>query len=64
MNVADQFLEIELFLAHDRFEAILEKLTVTVVAPVKTDDIAGQQPAHQSGQRSITGPEKKMSVIG
>ncbi|WP_305042903.1 hypothetical protein [Geoalkalibacter sp.] len=52
------------FLAHDGFEAVLEKLAAAGVAFVEADDIAGEQPAHESGQRDSAGPEKEVVVIG
>jgi hypothetical protein len=64
MNVADKFLEIYLFLTHNRFEAVLEKLAMTGVPSIESDDIAGQQSAHEIGQRDITGSEKKVGVVG
>jgi hypothetical protein len=55
---------INLFLTHNRFEAVLEKLAMSGVPSIESDDIAGQQPAHEIGQRDITGSEKKVGVVG
>lgn len=64
MNIPNQLLEIYFLLADDGFETVLKKLTMTAMTPVKADDVTGQQPPHKIGQRHITGPEKKVSMVG
>ena len=39
-------------------------MTVAFVSSIEADYIACQQSAHQGGQGNVTGPEKKMGVIG
>ena len=46
MNIADQFQQIGIFLAHNRFVSVLEKMAVTSVPPVEINGIARQQLAH------------------
>jgi urease beta subunit len=64
MDISNQLLEVNLFLAHDRLETILEKLAVPAMASVESNDITGQQLAHQAGKRDIPGSEKEVGVIG
>ncbi|MDO3378857.1 hypothetical protein L9S41_00225 [Geoalkalibacter halelectricus] len=64
MDVAEKLLEVNLFLTHDRFEAVLEKLASSGVPFIECDNVAGQQSTHEIGQRDIAGPEKKVGVIG
>jgi len=64
VNITDQSLEINLLMAHNRLSTILVKLTMTFMATIKTDHMAGQQPAHQVGKRYVPGSEKKMGVVG
>jgi hypothetical protein len=49
MNVADQFLQIVIFLAYDGFVSIVEKLTMTPVSSVIKYRITREQPSHQTG---------------
>lgn len=51
VNIANQFFQIHFLLAHYGLEAVLEQLSMPAMAAVKSDDISGQQPAHQVGQR-------------
>ena len=46
MNIPNQFQQIGIFLAHNRFVSILEKMAVTSVPPVEINGIASQQLAH------------------
>lgn len=64
MNVSNEFQEIGIFLAEDRLVAVLEKMAMPPVTQIKGDCIAGQKPAHQSGDRSSSGSQEEMKVIG
>lgn len=64
MNIADKFLQINILLTKNRFIPVLEKVSAPAVAAVMPHRIAGQQSAHDSGHRDITGPEQKMKMIG
>jgi hypothetical protein len=47
VNIADQFVQINIFLANNGLETVLKKWPVTPVTAIKTDHISGQQPPHQ-----------------
>ena len=51
MDIADQVLEIAVLLAQDRFVAILKKLPVPSIFPVKPGRVPGEQAAHEYGNR-------------
>ena len=39
-------------------------MTAAVVAPIKTNGIAGEQPPHESGDGNIAGFKQKMKMVG
>ena len=43
MNIADQLKKIRIFLTNNRFVAIMEEMTATVMAQIEDDGIACQQ---------------------
>jgi hypothetical protein len=63
VDVADEFLEIPLFLAEDRFVAILKQLAVTAILPVETDGISGQQPLHDTCDRKFTRSNQQVHMV-
>jgi hypothetical protein len=48
MNVADQFLEIGIFLADDRLVSVLEQVAGSVMAEVEIDSMSSQKTAHKA----------------
>ena len=46
MDIADQFQEVRIFFADDRFVSVLEKVTTTFVAFVEGDSVTGHETAH------------------
>ncbi len=46
MDIADQFQEIRVFFADDRFVSVLEKVTTTFVAFVEGNGISGHETSH------------------
>src|SRR3989339_866049 len=64
MDVADQFEEIGVLLADDRFVTVLEEVARALVAEVEIDGIAGQEPAHEEGQTGPARTEQQMNVVG
>jgi hypothetical protein len=63
MNVADQFGEIGIFLAENGLIAILKKLTMPTVPPVKGNRMTREKPGHDP-MKGDPGLEQQMSVIG
>ncbi len=49
MDIANQLLKVSIFIANDRFIAILKKMTVPVMAQVEVDGICGQKEPHIFG---------------
>ena len=47
VNIADQFVQINIFLANNGLETVVKKWPMTPVTAIKTDHISGQQSAHQ-----------------
>jgi hypothetical protein len=64
MDVADQFEEIGVLLADDRFVTVLEEMARALVAEIEIDGIAGQEPAHEEGQTGPARTEQQMNVVG
>ena len=51
------------FLAEDRLVAVLKQVTVTSVAFVERDGVAGEKTGHQRGYRNGSGAKKEMGVV-
>lgn len=49
MNIADQFLKIGIFLAHNGFVTILKEMPMSLVTAIKTDGVACKEPSHHCG---------------
>jgi hypothetical protein len=47
VNIADQFVQINIFLANNGLETVLKKWPMAPITAIKTDHISGQQPPHQ-----------------
>ena len=63
MNISDQLQKIWIFLAKDRFLAVLKQVTITVVSFIKVDGMSGQQATHYSGNGHISCSKKKMKMV-
>jgi hypothetical protein len=57
MNVADQFFQIQIFLADNGLVTILKKLAAPPVSTVKIDRVTRKKSSHQSSQSNFTGSE-------
>ena len=64
MDVANKLKEVGVFLANDRFVAVLEKMAGAIVPLVEGNGIACQQTAHERGKAGRTAAEKQMEVVG
>ena len=64
MNVANQLAQVRLFLAEDRFIAILKQMAGSAVPAVEKDRISGQQPPHYGGDRRQTGLQQEVNMVG
>ena len=53
MNVAYQFLKVEVFLTDNGFVTVLKKLTMPAVSAIKCHGISGQQSSHEGGKTGI-----------
>jgi hypothetical protein len=63
VNIPNQFPQIGVFLADNRFVPILEEVPVAFVPPIETDRIPGKQSSHQARKGHRPRAEKKVSVI-
>jgi hypothetical protein len=63
MDIPYQLQKIFLFLAKDRFIAVLKKIALPFMAMVKGNGIAGKNFPHQVTQRTFAGSDKKMEVV-
>lgn len=63
MNAANQFLDIDIFLAEDGFVPILEEMTGSAMPSVEANDVPGQQPAHNCCDRNIPGLQQQMKMV-
>jgi hypothetical protein len=63
MDVTNKFLAIGIFLTNDGFVAVLEKLAVPLVHPVKMDRIAGEQTGHGNGKRHVARAYKEVDML-
>jgi hypothetical protein len=63
VDIAHQFLEIEIFLTQNRFVSILKKLTVPPVFLIEPTRVASQKAAHEHGYRNRSGSEQEMGVV-
>ena len=63
MNVPHQLEQIGIFLAQDRFVAVLKQVSMASMAPVEACGASGQQSPHHGGDWGLTGPQQKMGMI-
>jgi len=64
VDVADQFVKIDVLVADNRFITILEKMTTPAVEVIEIHRIAGQQSPHESGKLRPVATEKQVEMIG
>jgi len=64
VNIADQFPEIKVFLANDRFKPILKKGAVARVTAIESDHISGQQSCHDLGKACGSRANQEVGVVG
>lgn len=64
VDITHQFKPIEIILADDRFEPVLEKMAMAFVPQIERDGIPGKQALHHSADRSGAGPQQQVKVIG
>jgi hypothetical protein len=64
VNVPDQFQKIGLVLTDHGLVAILKEMTVSFVAPVKGNSIAGHEAPHQPAQGDMATPEEEVKMVG
>ena len=64
MDVSDQFQQIRIFLAQDRFIAILKQMSAPAVAAIETNRVSGQKPPHYRAKRRAAGSGEDMEMIG
>jgi hypothetical protein len=63
MNVANQFLEVRVPVADNRFVTVFKQMAVPPVPPVETYCITRKEPPHEDGQPSRTSSDKEMNMI-
>jgi hypothetical protein len=63
MDISDKFKKVGFFLAEERLVAVLKQVTVTSVALVERDGVAGEKAGHQRGNRNGSGAKKEMDVV-
>jgi len=64
MNIAHQFSEIAVGIAHDGLVAVLKEVPVTAVAYIVVDGVPCQQPAHELSETPGTAGKEQMGVVG
>ena len=64
MDIGHQLLQISVLLAENGFVPVLKKVPVAAVSAVEAYRIAGQKAAHDRGDRTASGAQKQMGVIG
>lgn len=63
MDVANELLEIGIFLTNNGFVSILKQIPVSSVTMIEADDVSGQQPSHHRRQRHRAGPEEQVGMV-
>jgi len=63
VDVADQFQEIRIFFADDRFVSVLEKVATPLVSFVEGDGISGHQPSHDLAERGLAYSQEEMEMV-
>ncbi len=64
MDVADKLAKIGFLLTKNRFIAVLKQMTVSTMTSVEISSIAGQQTAHDNGNRCQACFQQQMNMIG
>lgn len=64
MDVADQFEQISITIANDRFIAVLKQVTGAAVAAIEIDRIAGEQATHEMGKIALARTQQEVEMIG
>jgi hypothetical protein len=63
MNITNQFQQILIFLAQNGFEAVLKKMTLSVMKPVKGNGITSKYPTHDRRNRRCPTAEQQVEMI-
>ena len=63
MNITHPLFQVWVFLAKNRFVAVLKKLTVPAIFAVEACGIARQEPLHHRGDRRPTRAKQQMDMI-
>ena len=63
MNIASLFQQILIFLVQNGFEAVLEKMTVSVMTPVKVNGITSKHPRHDRRNRRCPTAEQQVEML-
>ena len=64
MDISNKFQKVRVLFTNNGFVAVLEKVARTLIAPVKPNSMACEQPSHDGGQLGSRWAEKQVSVIG
>jgi hypothetical protein len=63
MDVADQFHEIRIFFADDRFVSVLEKVTTTFVSFVECNSVSSHEAAHDFTEWGRAGTQEEVKMV-
>ena len=63
MDIADEFQQIGIFLAQNRFVPVLEQVAHPVVAPIEVYGVTGEQFFHQGRNGNVAGSQQQMEMI-
>jgi hypothetical protein len=63
MNVANQLLEVPVFLTNDRVISVLEEMTVPVITQIEPHCISCKQTAHEGREPSRTASQQNVCVV-
>ena len=64
VNIPYQFQQIGLFLAQDRFVAVLKEMPASVVFPIEGDGVPREKFSHDTRNRGTSRPEQQVYMVG
>jgi hypothetical protein len=63
MDISYQFVKIYILLAHNGFVTVLIKISMSLMAAIEIDGIAGEDVPHQIAERSFACADQEVQVI-
>src|SRR5512146_2323422 len=63
VNVADQFLEVRILVANDRFIPVFKQVPVPLVPPVERNRVTREKPSHECRQAYCTASYQQVHMV-